>query len=73
MTISVGIGHDTSSDKPCILAEVTTCLIVETKQYSKMKRCILLIISNNNIIIIGIYIAPFPFVKCLKALHIVIV
>ena len=25
------------------------------------------------IIIIGIYIAPFPFIKCSKALHIVIV
>ena len=24
-------------------------------------------------IIIGIYIAPFPFIKCSKALHIVIV
>ena len=28
---------------------------------------------NNNNIIIGIYIAPFPFIKCSKALHIVIV
>ena len=25
------------------------------------------------IMIIGIYIAPFPFIKCSKALHIVIV
>ena len=30
-------------------------------------------LSYNNIIIIGIYIAPFPFIKCPKAMHIVIV
>ena len=29
--------------------------------------------NNNKIIIIGIYIAPFPFIKCSKALHIGIV
>ena len=33
------------------------------------------VINNRGIIIIiiGIYIAPFPFIKCSKALHIVIV
>ena len=34
---------------------------------------IIIIIIIMIIIIIGIYIAPFPFIKCLKALHIVIV
>ena len=30
-------------------------------------------VVNNNIIMIGIYIAPFPFIRCSKALHSVIV
>ena len=34
---------------------------------------ILYIYKKIIIIIIGIYIAPFPFIKCSKALHIVIV
>ena len=51
---------------------------------NSMVHVIISIVSRNTcklfgqiiiiiIIIIGIYIAPFPFIKCSKALHIVIV
>ena len=53
-------------------------LTIETKfKYSKPAPSHFMISRKTRliiiIIIIGIYIAPFPFIKCSKALHIVIV
>ena len=35
--------------------------------YMPSKVSLMVLFNNNNNIIIGIYIAPFPFIKCSKA------
>ena len=71
------------TDHQCAeLTGVTVICIREFLEvYTLVNKCVLLRpavmcftrMYNNNIIIIGIYIAPFPFIKYSKALHIVIV